>query len=29
MTRETVQTAAAPAAIGPYAQAVAVGPYLF
>jgi 2-iminobutanoate/2-iminopropanoate deaminase len=29
MTRETVQTAAAPAAIGPYAQAIAVGPYLF
>ena len=29
MTRETVQTSAAPAAIGPYAQAVAVGPYLF
>jgi len=29
MTRETVQTAAAPAAIGPYAQAIVVGPYVF
>jgi 2-iminobutanoate/2-iminopropanoate deaminase len=27
--RETVHTTAAPAAIGPYAQAVAAGPYLF
>jgi 2-iminobutanoate/2-iminopropanoate deaminase len=27
--RETIQTTAAPAAIGPYAQAVAAGPYLF
>ena len=27
--RETIHTAAAPAAIGPYAQAVAAGPYLF
>jgi len=27
--RETIHTTAAPAAIGPYAQAVAAGPYLF
>jgi 2-iminobutanoate/2-iminopropanoate deaminase len=27
--RETVHTTAAPAAIGPYAQAIAAGPYLF
>ncbi len=27
--RETIRTTAAPAAIGPYAQAVAAGPYLF
>jgi 2-iminobutanoate/2-iminopropanoate deaminase len=27
--RETIQTADAPAAIGPYSQAVAAGPYLF
>jgi 2-iminobutanoate/2-iminopropanoate deaminase len=27
--RETIQTTAAPAAIGPYAQAIAAGPYLF
>ncbi|MEA2784770.1 MAG: 2-iminobutanoate/2-iminopropanoate deaminase [Candidatus Eremiobacteraeota bacterium] len=27
--RQTIQTTAAPAAIGPYAQAVAAGPYLF
>lgn len=27
--RESVHTTAAPAAIGPYAQAVAAGPYLF
>jgi 2-iminobutanoate/2-iminopropanoate deaminase len=27
--RETIQTTAAPAAIGPYAQAVAAGPYVF
>jgi 2-iminobutanoate/2-iminopropanoate deaminase len=29
VSREAIQTAAAPAAIGPYAQAVAAGPYLF
>ena len=27
--RETIQTTAAPGAIGPYSQAVAAGPYLF
>ena len=27
--RETIQTTAAPAAIGPYAQAIAAGPYVF
>jgi 2-iminobutanoate/2-iminopropanoate deaminase len=27
--RETIRTTAAPAAVGPYAQAVAAGPYLF
>jgi len=27
--RETIHTSAAPAAIGPYAQAVAAGPYVF
>jgi 2-iminobutanoate/2-iminopropanoate deaminase len=27
--RETIHTTAAPAAIGPYAQAIAAGPYLF
>jgi 2-iminobutanoate/2-iminopropanoate deaminase len=27
--RETIQTSAAPGAIGPYAQAVAAGPYVF
>jgi 2-iminobutanoate/2-iminopropanoate deaminase len=27
--RETIHTTAAPAAIGPYAQAVAAGPYVF
>jgi 2-iminobutanoate/2-iminopropanoate deaminase len=27
--RETISTTAAPAAIGPYSQAVAAGPYLF
>jgi 2-iminobutanoate/2-iminopropanoate deaminase len=27
--RETIQTTAAPQAIGPYSQAVAAGPYLF
>ncbi|MDB5069493.1 MAG: endoribonuclease [Candidatus Eremiobacteraeota bacterium] len=28
-TRETIHTTAAPAAIGPYSQAVAAGPYVF
>jgi 2-iminobutanoate/2-iminopropanoate deaminase len=29
VSRETIHTTAAPAAIGPYAQAVAAGPFLF
>lgn len=29
IARETLQTDAAPAAIGPYSQAVAAGPYVF